>query len=169
MHLSPSNNTFFASPFWDDIKRELKHAPQFSRGGGANHVAGHTIAERLLNDRINCIRQACNDADYQTMRRLRVALAGLGIEPILFGLLETLKEVVLIVGGSIGIGSFFGAGIGAFFGGIGAIPGGAVGAALGAEVGMWILGALGLKNLAEFIIDGVPQILASYYAGFSTA
>lgn len=169
MRLSPSNNSFFASPFWDNIKRELERAPQFSRGGGTHHVAGHTIAKRLLSDRINCIRQACNDADYQTMRRLRVALAGLGIEPILFGLLDTLKEVVLIVGGSIGIGSFFGAGIGAFFGGVGAIPGGAVGAALGAEVGMWILGALGLKNLAEFIIDSVPQILASYYAGFSTA
>jgi len=76
---------------------------------------------------------------------------------------------VLIVGASVGIGAAVGAGFGAFAGGIGALPGGTIGAAVGNQVGMWILGALGLKALAEFFIDGLPGILRSYYDGFTLA
>lgn len=162
-------NSFFSSPFWRDVERELERAPQFLREGGINRMVEHTVAVRLLRDRLDCIRQACDRADHETRQRLRNMLTGLDIEPILHGLLDTLKEVVLIVGGSIGVGTAVGAGIGAFFGGIGAIPGGAVGAGVGAKVGTWILAALGLKSLAEFFLDGVPGILRSYYQGFTLA
>lgn len=128
-----------------------------------------TVAARLLRNRLECVRSACNQADHESIQRLRATLGDLDIAPILHGLLDTLKEAVLIVGSSAGIGMAVGAGVGAFFGGVGAIPGGALGAAVGTKVGLWILAALGLKSLAEDFIDGLPRILENYHTGFTRA
>lgn len=52
---------------------------------------------------------------------------------------------------------------------MGAIPGAAEGAALGAEAGQWILAALGLKALAEYVVKGLPEIGRNYWSGLSQA
>ncbi|HET9032634.1 MAG TPA: polymorphic toxin type 15 domain-containing protein [Dokdonella sp.] len=51
----------------------------------------------------------------------------------------------------------------------GAAPGAVAGAALRAEAGEWILAALGLKALAEFVVEGLPAIGRTYWSGIREA
>ena len=159
---------FFTSPYWSEVQRALARVPPPLLGAPV-WILHDTITRRLLGDRVLCIRQACDLADIQTQQRLSTMLAGLQIDQVLHELLDALKEAVLIVGASVGVGGALGAGVGSLVFGVGAVPGGAIGAAVGAKVGLWILAALGLKSLAEFFIEGLPAILQDYYRGFTVA
>ncbi len=119
--------------------------------------------------RVDCVRDALRSADNLAVRELQRDFAEIEIGTVLSGLLDVLKDAVLIVLVSTGIGGAAGAALGALAGGVGAVPGAAVGAALGAKVGGWILAALGLKALAEFFIEGLPAILNHYRRGLTRA
>ncbi|EPM49792.1 hypothetical protein A247_07133 [Pseudomonas syringae pv. actinidiae ICMP 19099] len=77
--------------------------------------------------------------------------------------------MAMIVAGSTLVGGAIGAGIGFGFFGIGALPSGAAGAAIGLEVSTWILAILGLASIAEFFVDGLPQIFDHYLRGIKVA
>jgi hypothetical protein len=77
--------------------------------------------------------------------------------------------MAMIVAGSTLVGGAIGAGIGFGFFGIGALPSGAAGAAIGLEVSTWILAILGLASIAEFFVDGLPQIFDHYVRGIKVA
>src|SRR3546814_18291490 len=81
-----------------------------------------------------------------------------------------LAEFLAIMVATTGIGALLG-GVAGFFGGFGAgaAPGAVAGAALGAEAGEWILAALGLKALAEFVVEGLPAIGPTSWSGIRPA
>ncbi|WP_375232398.1 DUF6861 domain-containing protein, partial [Pseudomonas savastanoi] len=71
-------------------------------------------------------------------------------------LLQLVKEVAMILGGSVAVGTVAGGVAGAFFFGVGAVPVAAVGAGIGLQVGNLILMALGLSAIAEYFYKGLP-------------
>ncbi len=75
----------------------------------------------------------------------------------------------MIVVGSAFTGGLIGAGVGSAFFGVGAYPGGALGTALGLQTSTFILGVLGLKSIAEYVVDGFPHIVGYYLSGIKTA
>lgn len=84
-------------------------------------------------------------------------------------LVEACKDIALYYGGSVVVGTSIGGAAGFFVGGAGAVPGAVAGAAAGSQVGLWVLGFLGLKSLAEYMIDALPQAMRHYEQGFRKA
>ncbi|KPW39080.1 hypothetical protein ALP45_02343 [Pseudomonas coronafaciens pv. atropurpurea] len=72
-------------------------------------------------------------------------------------LLQLVKEVAMILGGSVAVGTIAGGVGGAIFFGVGAVPGAAAG--IGLQVGNLILLALGLSSFAEYFYQGLPASL----------
>ena len=84
-------------------------------------------------------------------------------------LLSVVKDIALYYGGSVVLGTAVGAGVGAFFGGVGAVPGAALGFEAGMVLGDWVMAFLGLKMLAEGMIDTIPPAMNCYVEGFRAA
>ncbi|EPN58093.1 hypothetical protein A244_10890, partial [Pseudomonas syringae pv. actinidiae ICMP 18807] len=91
------------------------------------------------------------------------------IEQILPVLLQLVKEVAMILGGSVAVGAIAGGVAGSIFFGVGAVPVAAVGAGIGLQVGNLILLALGLSSIAEYFYQGLPACLSTLQEGFATA
>ncbi|KPZ21775.1 DUF6861 domain-containing protein [Pseudomonas coronafaciens] len=119
--------------------------------------------------RISNIRTAFIRAEWQAARRLGRRFADIDIASIINDLIDVVSQMAMIVAGSTLVGGAIGAGIGFGFFGIGALPSGAAGAAIGLEVGTWILAILGLASIAEFFVDGLPQIFDHYVRGIKVA
>lgn len=96
-------------------------------------------------------------------------LEGISLDSIIDILLAAVKDIALYYGGSVVLGTALGAGLGSLAGGVGAIPGAGLGFALGVELGGWVMMFLGLKMLAETLIDTIPQAMHLYVEGFRIA
>ncbi len=84
-------------------------------------------------------------------------------------LLELVKEVSMIVGGSVAVGGAIGGAVGSLAFGAGALPGAMVGGGIGLQVGNLILMGLGLAAIADYFYQGLPTCLASLQEGLATA
>ena len=131
-------------PNWDEIERNLDSKfgelnQSFSQGwqhaqdgwGGftrrVNTQFDHTYGQ-MGGDRINAVREAIYRSDPIIVMNLKQRWASIEIDQILDILRKLVKEVSMILGGSIAIGSIIGGATGAVAFGIGAGPGAVVGA-----------------------------------------
>jgi hypothetical protein len=95
--------------------------------------------------------------------------ASINIADILPTLLQLVKEVAMIIGGSVAVGAVAGGAAGSLAFGAGALPGAMVGGGIGAQVGNLILMGMGLSAIADYFYQGLPPCLASIYEGIVTA
>ena len=96
-------------------------------------------------------------------------LEGIKLDAIWDILFAAVRDMALYYGGSVVLGTAVGAGLGSLAGGVGAIPGAAIGAEAGSLLGEWALMFLGLKMLAEGLVNTIPPALRLYVQGFRIA
>lgn len=96
-------------------------------------------------------------------------LKGISLDAIWSILISVVKDIALYYGGSIVLGTAVGAGLGSLAFGAGAVPGAALGFEAGVVLGEWVMTFLGLKMLAEGLIDTIPQAASCYVEGFRAA
>lgn len=96
-------------------------------------------------------------------------LEGIKLDAIWGILFSAVRDMALYYGGSVVLGTAIGAGLGSLAFGVGAIPGAAIGAEAGNVVGEWVLMYLGLKMLAEGLVNTIPPALRLYVQGFRIA
>ncbi|MGA9094101.1 DUF6861 domain-containing protein, partial [Pseudomonas putida] len=153
-------------PSWGDIERNLEQ--KFSElnqsvdsGLNSAHEAWDGFSRRVSNganqaygylggQRIDNVRQAMALSYPIIQDNLKRKWSSIGIEQILPVLLQLVKEVSMILGGSVAVGSLAGGVAGAFAFGVGAAPGAVAGAGIGLQVGNLILMGLGLSAIAEY-------------------
>ncbi len=159
-------------PSWGDIERNLEQ--KFSElnqsvdsGLNSAHEAWDGFSRRVSNganqaygylggQRIDNVRQAMALSYPIIQDNLKRKWSSIGIEQILPVLLQLVKEVSMILGGSVAVGSLAGGVAGAFAFGVGAAPGAVAGAGIGLQVGNLILMGLGLSAIAEYFYQGLP-------------
>ncbi|WP_236476648.1 DUF6861 domain-containing protein, partial [Pseudomonas syringae] len=107
--------------------------------------------------------------EWEAGRILVQRFSDLDIASIIKDLINVVAQTAMIVVGSAFTGGLIGAGVGSAFFGVGAYPGGALGTALGLQTSTFILGVLGLKSIAEYVVDGFPRIVGYYLSGIKTA
>ncbi|MFJ4393623.1 DUF6861 domain-containing protein [Pseudomonas sp. NPDC089396] len=172
-------------PTWDEIERNLNvrlgelnqsilaswHESSQSWNGFTRHVSNQfdQAYGNLGGDRINAVRQALYRAEPIFIGRVRQHWSTLHIDQIIEVLRKLAKEVSLILGGSIAIGSIIGGATGSLAFGAGAAPGAIAGGAIGFEIGNLILLSLGLSAIAEYFLTGIPKCLATLQDGIITA
>ncbi|NWC93008.1 MULTISPECIES: polymorphic toxin type 46 domain-containing protein [unclassified Pseudomonas] len=172
-------------PSWDDIERNLDQKfgalnqsvneglqsandswNGFTRrvGDGATQAYGYMGGQRIDN-----VRQAMALSYPIIQSDLKRKWASIEIEQILPVLLQLVKEVSMILGASVAVGTIAGGAAGAFAFGVGAAPGAVAGAGIGLQVGNLILMALGLSAIAEYFYQGLPACLSTLQEGLATA
>ncbi|RMR14560.1 DUF6861 domain-containing protein [Pseudomonas syringae group genomosp. 3] len=158
-------------PTWFDIERRFSQSMGYQPGASFQRSPNNEPVSTLqLNlRRISNIRTAFIRAEWHAARRLGRRFADIDIASIINDLIDVVSQMAMIVAGSTLVGGAIGAGIGFGFFGIGALPSGAAGAAIGLEVSTWILAILGLASIAEFFVDGLPQIFDHYVRGIKVA
>jgi hypothetical protein len=133
-------------------------------GNGASQAYGY-----MGGQRIDSVNRAFALSYPIIQMDLKRKWASIEIEQILPVLLQLVKEVSMILGGSVAIGTIAGGAAGAFAFGIGAAPGAAAGAGIGLQVGNLILMGLGLSAIAEYFYQGLPACLSILQEGITTA
>jgi hypothetical protein len=157
-------------PSWHQIEDRIRQEMGYQGGARFRNHWGEPAPSLSLNiRRVESVRSAFYQAEWQAGDLLRRRFADLDISVILNDLIDVVTQMAMIVAGSTLTGGAIGAGMGAFFGGAGAIPMGAAGAALGMQVSSWILKILGLQSVAEFFIEGLPRVGGYYVTGIQTA
>lgn len=141
---------------WDGFSRRVSN--------GANQAYGYLGGERIDN-----VRQAMALSYPIIQNNLKRKWSSIGIEQILPVLLQLVKEVSMILGGSVAVGTLAGGAAGAFAFGVGAAPGAVAGAGIGLQVGNLILMGLGLSAIAEYFYQGLPACLSTLQQGMATA
>lgn len=131
---------------------------------GANQAYGYLGGQRIDN-----VRQAMALSYPIIQDNLKRKWSSIGIEQILPVLLQLVKEVSMILGGSVAVGTLAGGVAGAFAFGVGAAPGAVAGAGIGLQVGNLILMGLGLSAIAEYFYQGLPACLSTLQQGMATA
>ncbi|WP_130908423.1 DUF6861 domain-containing protein [Pseudomonas sp. Sample_16] len=157
-------------PTWHEIENRITREMGYQGGARYRTHFNEPAPSLSLNiRRINSVRSAFIEAEWEAARLLRQRFADIDIASVLNELIEVVAQMAMIVAGSVLIGGAIGAGTGAFLGGVGAIPMGAAGAAMGLQVSTWILGILGLTSIAEFFTEGLPRIGDYYWRGIHIA
>lgn len=172
-------------PNWNDIERNLDDKfntlnQGYSDGLQSAHDSWNGFTRRLNNtatqaygymggNRIDYVKAAMRHSYPITESNLKRKWASIEIEEILPVLLQLVKEVAMILGGSVTVGAIAGGIAGAAFFGVGAVPVAAAGAGIGLQVGNLILLTLGLSSIAEFFYQGLPACLSTLQEGFATA
>lgn len=173
------------APSWDEVERNLSR--QLS-GLGHNIQegfrstsdgwtgfklradAGFTQAYGYVGgNRIDSVRLALVSSYPIIQNNLKHRWASIEIERILPVLMQVIREVVMIVGGSVAIGAMVGGFAGALAFGAGAGPGAVIGGGIGLQVGNLILMALGLSAISEYFCNGLSPCLSLIYEGIKTA
>jgi hypothetical protein len=119
--------------------------------------------------RLKCVKDAFFYANTPAMLRLGKRFAEIDMREVVGDLLESVAEMARILVASMLLGGAIGGAAGSLAGGVGAVPGVAVGTALGLKAGGWVLSILGLSAIADFFIDGMPNILGGYQRGVNMA
>lgn len=145
-----------ANDSWDGFTRRVSN----SAGQAYGYMGGRRIDNVLL---------AMNLSYPIIQSNLKHKWASINIEQILPVLLQLVKEVTMILGGSVAIGTVAGGAAGAFAFGVGAAPGAVAGAGIGLQVGNLILMGLGLSAIAEYFYQGLPSCLSTLQEGLATA
>ncbi|RMP57412.1 hypothetical protein ALQ21_01175 [Pseudomonas savastanoi pv. glycinea] len=172
-------------PSWDDIERNLDDKfntlnQAYSDGQQSTYDSWNGFTRRVNTtatqaygymggNRIDYVNAAMRLSYPIIESNLKRKWASIEIEQILPVLLQLVKEVAMILGGSVAVGTVAGGVAGAFFFGVGAVPVAAVGAGIGLQVGNLILMALGLSAIAEYFYKGLPACLSTLQEGFATA
>ncbi len=172
-------------PSWDDIERNLDDKfntlnQGYSDGLQSAHDSWNGFTRRVSTtatqaygymggNRIDSVKAAMRLSQPIIESNLKRKWASIEIEQILPILLQLVKEVAMILGGSVAVGTIAGGVAGSFFFGVGAVPVAAVGAGIGLQVGNLILLTLGLASIAEYFYQGLPACLATLQEGFATA
>ncbi|MNJ29997.1 hypothetical protein D3C77_245810 [compost metagenome] len=145
-----------ANDSWDGFTRRVSN--------GAGQAYGYMGGRRIDN-----VLLAMNLSYPIIQSNLKHKWASINIEQILPVLLQLVKEVTMILGGSVAIGTVAGGAAGAFAFGVGAAPGAVAGAGIGLQVGNLILMGLGLSAIAEYFYQGLPSCLSTLQEGLATA
>ncbi|MBP1146030.1 hypothetical protein JOE33_002953 [Pseudomonas sp. PvP027] len=172
-------------PSWDDIERNLDDKfntlnQAYSDGLQSAHDSWNGFNRRVSTtatqaygymggNRIDSVKAAMRLSQPIIESNLKRKWASIEIEQILPVLLQLVKEVAMILGGSVAVGTIAGGVAGSFFFGVGAVPVAAAGAGIGLQVGNLILLTLGLASIAEYFYQGLPACLATLQEGFATA
>lgn len=145
--------------------------PSFDSMGHNLHGGLNRLQAQWDNtfSRVERVRSALNRSGPIAQGMITSRLAGIDLSMIWGILVEACKDIALYYGGSVVVGTAIGGAAGFFVGGAGAVPGAVAGAAAGSQVGLWVLGFLGLKSLAEYMIDALPQAMRHYEQGFRKA
>ena len=133
-------------------------------GNGASQAYGY-----MGGHRIDAVNRAFALSYPIIQMDLKRKWASIEIEQILPVLLQLVKEVSMILGGSVAVGTIAGGAAGAFAFGIGAGPGAIAGGGIGLQVGNLILMGLGLSAIAEYFYQGLPACLSTMQEGIATA
>lgn len=145
-------------PSFDSMGRSLS--------GGLSRLQAHwdnTVT------RVERVRSALNQSGPVAEGIIATRLAGIDFSMVWNILVEACKDIALYYGGSVVAGTAVGGVAGFFAGGVGAVPGAMAGAAAGSQVGLWVLALLGLKSLAEYMVNALPQAMQYYEKGFRQA
>jgi hypothetical protein len=161
-------------PSWDDIERNLDHKfgainQSIDQGLQSATDGWDGMSRRVSNGvsqaygyvggaRIDHLQQAMALSYPIVLDDLTRKLASINITEILPVLLKLVREVVMIMGGSVAVGAGIGGAVGSLAFGAGALPGAAVGGSIGLEVGNIILMALGLASIAEYFCQGAAPM-----------
>jgi hypothetical protein len=131
------------------------------------HPAGQSIMLTWEEEmsRVQRVRQALFDSGPLAERMIAERLAGIDFTTVWPILIQAVQDIALILGGSVALGTVSGAAVGALFGGVATLPGAVAGASLGGGVGGWVLALLGLKSLAEGLVDTLPEAASCYREG----
>ncbi|MBS7473695.1 glycine zipper family protein [Pseudomonas syringae] len=172
-------------PKWDDIERTLdnkfNHLNQsFDQGWETAFDGWNGFTRRVSNEatlafgsmggnRIESVKLAMARSYPIIQLNLMRKWASIDITEILPVLLQLVKEVAMIMGGSVAVGTLVGGAVGSLALGAGALPGAIVGGGVGAQVGNLILLGMGLSAIAEYFYQGLPACLATIYDGMVTA
>lgn len=172
-------------PTWDEIERNLEtkfgelnqsvqtHWHESSQSwNGFTRRLRHQVDQTygsLGGNRIDAVREAYYLAEPMFLERIKQHWSTLHIEQIIDVLRKLAKEVSMILGGSITIGSIVGGAAGSLAFGAGAVPGAVAGGAIGLEIGNLVLVALGLSAISEYFLMGIPTCLATLQDGIITA
>ena len=125
---------------------------------------------RLITARAECLRVAIERSEGIAAAQILHDFQELELAEVIDDILAVLRQCLVVMITSTGGGALIGGIAGGIGGaGVGAIPGAAVGAAAGAQVGEWILLAMGLKMLAEYIVQDMPKVARSYRDGLRQA
>ncbi|WP_223513038.1 DUF6861 domain-containing protein [Pseudomonas sp. GL-R-26] len=141
---------------WNGFTRRVSNGASQAYG----YMGGH---------RIDAVHQAMTLSYPIIQMDLKRKWASIEIKQILPVLLQLVKEVSMILGGSVAIGTVAGGTAGAFAFGVGAAPGAAAGAGIGLQLGNLILMGLGLSAIAEYFYQGLPACLSTLQEGIATA
>ncbi|RMR06797.1 DUF6861 domain-containing protein [Pseudomonas syringae group genomosp. 3] len=172
-------------PMWDDIERTLdnkfNHLNQsFDEGWESAYDGWNGFTRRVNNEatlafgsiggnRIESVKLAMAKSYPIIQLSLMRKWSSIDIAEILPVLLKLVKEVAMIMGGSVAVGTLVGAAAGSLAFGAGAIPGAIAGSGIGVQVGNLILLGMGLSAIAEYFYQGLPACLATLYEGIVTA
>jgi len=125
---------------------------------------------KLISARADSLQQAIRLSEGLAVYWILRDFRELDLQGVVNDIVEVLRQCLVVMltttGGGALIGGIAGGAGGA---GVGAIPGVVVGAGAGAQVGEWILIAMGLKALAEYVAKDMPDIARDYWAGIHQA
>jgi len=156
LNQSVSQGWQYAQDGWDGFTRRVN--TQFDRTYG-----------QLGGDRIDSVREALYRSDAIFLMHIKQRWASIEIDQILDVLRQLVKEISMILGGSIAVGSIIGGAAGAAAFGAGAGPGAVIGAGVGLQIGNLILLGMGLSAIADYFYRGFPDCLATLQDGILTA
>ncbi|WP_116865493.1 DUF6861 domain-containing protein [Pseudomonas savastanoi] len=172
-------------PKWDDIERTLdnkfNHLNQsFDQGWESAFDGWNGFTRRVSNEatlafgsiggnRIESVKLAMAKSYPIIQLNLMRKWASIDITEILPVLLQLVKEVAMIMGGSVAVGTLVGGAAGSLAFGAGAVLGAIAGSGIGLQVGNLILLGMGLSAIADYFYQGLPACLATLYDGMITA
>ncbi|WP_257112476.1 DUF6861 domain-containing protein [Pseudomonas ficuserectae] len=173
-------------PKWDDIERTLdnkfNHLNQsFDQGWESAFDGWNGFTRRVSNEatlafgsiggnRIESVKLAMAKSYPIIQLNLMRKWASIDVTEILPVLLQLVKEVAMIMGGSVAVGTLVvGGAAGSLAFGAGAVPGAIAGSGIGLQVGNLILLGMGLSAIADYFYQGLPACLATLYEGMVTA
>ncbi|WP_354552038.1 DUF6861 domain-containing protein [Rhodanobacter soli] len=142
---------------------------QLERWAG-RHTSGIRGEAKLISARADSLQQAIRLSEELAVYRILRDFRELDLQGVVNDIVEVLRQCLIVMLATTGGGALIGGIAGGVGGaGVGAIPGVVVGAGAGAQVGEWILIAMGLKALAEYVVKDMPGIARDYWAGIRQA
>jgi hypothetical protein len=142
---------------------------QLERWAG-RHTSGVRGEAKLISARAAGLQQAIRLSEELAVYWILRDFRELDLQGVVNDIVEVLRQCLIVMLATTGGGALIGGIAGGVGGaGVGAIPGVVVGAGAGAQVGEWILIAMGLKALAEYVVKDMPGIARDYWVGIRQA
>jgi hypothetical protein len=136
----------------------------------SRHTSGIRGEAKLISARADSLQQAIRLSEELAVYWILRDFRELDLQDVVNDIVEVLRQCLIVMLATTGGGALIGGIAGGVGGaGVGAIPGVVVGAGAGAQVGEWILIAMGLKALAEYVVKDMPGIARDYWAGIRQA